>query len=168
MKKKIDLGFVSDERLSLKAKGVLVYLKSKPKTWMGHVYNIVGSSMDGKKAVQNALKELRELGYVQLNTIRENGEFKGKFYSLINDGSYDGVYVDPRWIKKRGEILKRDGFKCSLCNKSNVVLQVHHLTYINGKQVWESPNKDLITLCYDCHSKKHSKRLKPPPKDILK
>jgi len=61
----------------------------------------------------------------------------------------------PLWLKKRLVILERDGYKCRLCGSSSN-LQVHHIKYSNGKNAWEYPNLDLITLCKECHSKVHS------------
>ena len=36
------------------------------------------------------------------------------------------------------------------------ILQVHHLKYIEGLNIWESPDSDLITLCKKCHTETHS------------
>ena len=35
------------------------------------------------------------------------------------------------------------------------ILQVHHLRYIKGLNVWDYDDKDLITLCRDCHTQIH-------------
>lgn len=63
-------------------------------------------------------------------------------------------YIDklknPKWQKKRLEILNRDEFKCCYCNDTETELQIHHLKYT--KEPWDAPNENLITLCKDCHS----------------
>ena len=42
-------------------------------------------------------------------------------------------YIDklknPKWQKKRLEILNRDEFKCCYCNDTETELQIHHLKY---------------------------------------
>ena len=67
---------------------------------------------------------------------------------------------DPRWQKKRLEILKRDNYKCTspVCGGGSSVLQVHHMKYTKGDP-WDTPDEFLITLCSDCHSKKQDKPL---------
>lgn len=58
---------------------------------------------------------------------------------------------DPRWQRKRLEILQRDDFTCKDCNSKEKQLHVHHTKYINGILAWEYDSKYLITLCMDCH-----------------
>jgi hypothetical protein len=80
-------------------------------------------------------------------------------------------YNDPRWIKKRNLIYKRDGYSCVNCKKrkaDGAKLAVHHLLYIRNREVWEVPDWYLVTLCGSCHKKEHGKRLSPPPKHFKK
>lgn len=62
-------------------------------------------------------------------------------------------YIDklknPKWQKKRLEILQRDEFTCCYCNDTETELQIHHLKY--NKEPWDAKNEHLITLCKDCH-----------------
>lgn len=60
-------------------------------------------------------------------------------------------YKDPRWQKRRLQILERDDFCCRKCDDPVTTLHVHHIRYLKGKPPWESPDKDLTTLCQDCH-----------------
>jgi hypothetical protein len=64
---------------------------------------------------------------------------------------YSEKLKDPRWQKKRLEILQRDNFKCKLCGDEKTSLQVHHKEYINGNDPWNYPDISLITLCEHCH-----------------
>jgi len=61
-------------------------------------------------------------------------------------------YRDPRWQKKRLEILERDEWKCRDCNKSDSQLQVHHGFYERGKDPWDYPKWSLRTVCENCHN----------------
>ena len=63
-------------------------------------------------------------------------------------------YMDDRWKVLRIRILDRDGWKCSAC-KAISNLHVHHTKYVSGGKIWDSPEKDLITLCKDCHKIVH-------------
>lgn len=65
--------------------------------------------------------------------------------------TYAEKLLDPRWQKKRLKILERDNWTCRKCGDVNSSLHVHHLKYKYGKSPWEYPQKDLITLCKDCH-----------------
>ncbi|WHX49119.1 helix-turn-helix domain-containing protein [Paenibacillus woosongensis] len=67
----IDPFFLSDERLSWKAKGLLGYLLSKPYNWRLYVSDLVKRSKDGKDAVYSALKELEAAGYIERRQMRD-------------------------------------------------------------------------------------------------
>jgi hypothetical protein len=57
---------------------------------------------------------------------------------------------DPRWQKKRLEILQRDHYCCQICGRINH-LEIHHLKYTKSNP-WEEPEENLITLCHDDHA----------------
>lgn len=63
-------------------------------------------------------------------------------------------YKDVRWMKLRNEVLIRDQYKCQAC-KGVIEIQVHHVRYVKHGKIWDSPMKDLVTLCKDCHGKIH-------------
>lgn len=65
--------------------------------------------------------------------------------------SYAEKLKDPRWQKKRLEIMERDEFTCLSCGDKDKELHVHHLSYRRGADVWDYNNDELITLCKDCH-----------------
>ena len=61
---------------------------------------------------------------------------------------------DPRWQKKRLQIMERDGFKCRDCSDDKSSLQVHHCAY--REEPWDAPNDALMTLCANCHENRQS------------
>ena len=63
--------------------------------------------------------------------------------------TYSDKLKDPRWQKKRLQILERDEWACVKCSDMKSTLHIHHSKY-NGNP-WESDNKDLFTLCEECH-----------------
>ena len=74
-----------DERLSFKARGILVLLLSRPADWRIYLGEISErSSKDGKKAVQSGFKELVEMGYLALTAFinPKSGQFEGKGYAI--------------------------------------------------------------------------------------
>ncbi len=71
---------------------------------------------------------------------------------------YSDKLQDPRWQKKRLEILNRDEWTCVWCCDSETTLHVHHLIYSPGVEPWDIPNKYLITICDNCHQVEHEER----------
>jgi len=67
--------------------------------------------------------------------------------------AYSELLKDPRWQRRKAEILQRDNFTCQLCTDTETELHVHHKKYYAGKKPWEYDNNDLITLCVNCHKK---------------
>ena len=67
--------------------------------------------------------------------------------------AYQAKLKDPRWQKKRLEILNRDDWACSLCHSKVDTLTVHHKDYILNTEPWDYPDDYLLTLCEDCHEK---------------
>ena len=66
--------------------------------------------------------------------------------------TYSEKLRDPRWQKKRLQILKRDSFTCVCCCDSTNTLHVHHKCYVKGRNPWEYPDSNLETLCVTCHA----------------
>lgn len=58
---------------------------------------------------------------------------------------------DPRWQRKRLEVLQRDEFSCLACGDSESTLHVHHRLYLKRLEPWDYPNHLLQTLCEECH-----------------
>lgn len=63
--------------------------------------------------------------------------------------TYSEKLKDPRWQRKRLEIMQRDDFTCKCCDSTDKPLCVHHWRY--SGEPWEIGNRDLDTLCEDCH-----------------
>lgn len=64
---------------------------------------------------------------------------------------YRKLLLDPRWQKKRLEILQRDNWTCRSCKTTEKTLHVHHKYYIRGHKPWEYSNECFAVLCEDCH-----------------
>lgn len=78
--------------------------------------------------------------------------------------TYQQKLADPRWQRKRLEIMNRDNWTCQRCGDATTQLEVHHTDYWEGKKPWEYPDDMLTTVCRNCHQKeqerpKHEKYL---------
>jgi len=84
--KTIFLGPIEDPNLSLKAKGLLTYLRTRPPDWEIRHQDLINRCKDGKAAVQTALKELEKAGYLYREQSREqNGRFTRVVYHVYED-----------------------------------------------------------------------------------
>jgi hypothetical protein len=66
--------------------------------------------------------------------------------------TYSEKLRDPRWQKKRLEVMSGSKFECESCGAKDKTLNVHHKVYRRGKQPWEYETEALSCLCEDCHS----------------
>jgi hypothetical protein len=67
--------------------------------------------------------------------------------------TYAEKLLDPRWQKKRLEVMERAGFECESCGAGDKTLTVHHSYYEWGLEPWEYPNESLHCFCQPCHHK---------------
>lgn len=70
--------------------------------------------------------------------------------------TYAEKLKDPRWQKKRLEIMQRDNFTCRYCGSKDKSLVVHHVLYEHNMEPWEYDGHKLMTLCEECHSIFHN------------
>ena len=65
--------------------------------------------------------------------------------------TYAEKLKDPRWQRKRLEILQRDNWTCKNCGATDTTLHVHHLSYTAHAEPWEAADENLVTVCAECH-----------------
>jgi len=65
--------------------------------------------------------------------------------------TYGEKLKDPRWQKKRLEVMQRDNFKCQICDDITSTLQIHHKSYDFNVEPWDYDLDNLTTLCIPCH-----------------
>ena len=85
---------IDDPTISFRAKGIYAYLRSKPDDWEFRVSNIVGAGKEGRDAIQTALKELENAGYIE------------RVPNQIEGGKYNGwiwyIYETPKNRESNG------------------------------------------------------------------
>lgn len=72
--------------------------------------------------------------------------------------SYSDKLKDPRWQKKRLEVLERAGWACEGCKAKNNTLHVHHGYYGKDMDPWDYDTYTLWCLCEKCHEVAESNR----------
>ena len=70
---------LKDKRLSLKAIGLLSVVLSLPDDWHYTINGLVGIVKDGERAVNGALSELKENGYLRIEKLYPNKGVRSKF-----------------------------------------------------------------------------------------
>ena len=73
---KIDNRYLEDKNISLKAKGLLTLMLSLPDNWKFNVNGLCLLCKESKNAVNNAIKELKDNKYLEVEkTYDESGRF---------------------------------------------------------------------------------------------
>jgi hypothetical protein len=78
--------------------------------------------------------------------------------AVLSKKSYGELLKDPRWQRRRLEILNRANFACESCDAADRTLHVHHRIYRKGAMPWEYEDYELIALCESCHAVEHELR----------
>jgi hypothetical protein len=77
------------------------------------------------------------------------------FGEFMYKKTYSELLRDPRWQKKRLEVLQFKDWTCESCYAVDVTFHVHHKHYVQGRNPWEYDADQLAVLCEDCHSARH-------------
>lgn len=65
--------------------------------------------------------------------------------------TYSEKLKDPRWQRRRLEVLEAAGWCCSQCQSADKTLHVHHNFYRSRTEPWNYPDHALRVLCEECH-----------------
>ena len=70
----LNKGFLEDKSISLKAKGIMAYLLSKPDNWQVYISDIANHCSCGEKAIRSGINELKLRGYIKRYPVRIDGK----------------------------------------------------------------------------------------------
>lgn len=65
--------------------------------------------------------------------------------------TYSEKLLDPRWQKRRLELLEAAGWTCRECGTKTQTLHVHHGHYKRAADPWNYPDDVMHILCEECH-----------------
>ncbi|PNZ27692.1 replication protein [Staphylococcus rostri] len=83
--------FITDDSLSWKAKGMLLYLLSRPDDWQVYEIELQKHASDGRDSVRSGMKELQDAGYIHRRRIRDKkGQYKEYEYQVYEQPTYVG------------------------------------------------------------------------------
>ena len=156
----IDNKFVNDDSLSLKAKGLFLYLWSKPENWVVRVNDIMLRNSVGQRVVYSAMNELENANYLYRKRLYADGKITGMDYWLSETGdvgnrNLDEQNVDEEKVREdnvkhsnNGEIQSKD----LLINKDSTLL----INILEKKSL----DFDIFWSAYDKKIDKHKCKLK--------
>jgi hypothetical protein len=109
-----------DSNLSWKAKGVFMYLASRPEDWNFYVKEIIKNAADGKQSTQTALKELLKFGYLKRENItNSDGTIAGKLWTVQIPSEAVEVLLRPTGKPSNGETVQRESTSHTNTNSTN-------------------------------------------------
>lgn len=98
---------VDDDRLSWEARGLLVYLLSKPDKWTVQVRDLINRTKNaigksaGKDKVYSIINELRAAGYIYREFKREGGTFIGVDYEVSETADLEAAAEYLRSVESK-------------------------------------------------------------------
>ena len=80
----IHKGFIHDNNLSWKAKGLLLYFLSRPDDWQIYETELIKHTSDGLSSLKSGIKELEKTGYIERKRKRDDkGRLKEYEYEVF-------------------------------------------------------------------------------------
>lgn len=143
--------FVFDNKLSAKAKGILLYFLSRPDNWQIYTSEVVKHMNDGQKSINSGIQELIKSKYVhRIQKRTDNGIFNGYEYLVYekptempfseNGLSANGFSENGKTENRKGRTTNNNSINNDLTNIDS--------TYIDGNILSGNPTtypyKDVI------------------------
>ena len=151
----IDNGYLNDEDLSFKAKGILTYLLSLPDDWVVHIEQIVTKSKDGISSFRTGLSELVDKGYLKRYPIKEDGviirweaEINESLEIDSNSLLGENLEVEDQDIEKDDKndklILSKEEKKSTYYKKNDIIIDKNQGLGDSLLENQEVENKSLL------------------------
>lgn len=129
---------IDDKRLSLKSKGLLAYLISKPDSWYINYHDLVSSSLNGIKSIRSAVQELLITGYIVRTPIRkDNGRFTYYDYTVYEKPqkpNYNKNKLAP-YSRKRHAVKRHADNHTLLNNEKKLYNDQNNITFTEKSNV---------------------------------
>ncbi len=124
---------VEDDRLSWKAKGIFLYLASKPNDWQFYMNEIKKNATDGKTSLQTGIKELEKYGYLnRTKATDKDNKFVGWNWELLIPRQSE--------IPTGGNPDNRETPSYTNTNYTNKEYTNKHIDYVQFVDLWNDVN----------------------------
>lgn len=139
--------FIHDNNITFKAKGILLYLLSRPDDWQIYESEILKHTNDGKDSLKSGIRELEKIGYVERIRKRDDkGHLNGYEYLVYehpvqNGKSYVGKSNNGKSNVGKSNVGKTDNGKSvpTNNNRTNNDLTNNNITNNDGSSEQQSP-----------------------------
>lgn len=150
---------IRDQRLSWKARGLLIYLLSMPDNWRTNTTQLRGAGIDGRDAIRAGLTELEEAGYLHRRRIHRNdGTFT--WATIVFDTAHNPVdNAGDYWSPETGYPATVNPSSKEVLREQVLSEQVSKTSYIgdrkvcgrcNGSGLYASRSTGKILKCPVC------------------
>ena len=136
---------LNNNKISLKAKGLFVYIQSKPDAWSFSAERIMLFQRDGIDSVKSAIHELEEHGYLTREKIYNDGKWEQRYYlsipPIVENPLVENPLVENPLVENPPTlVIKNIAIKNIV--KKNIVDE-------RFEKFWELYNKDIAKdKCY--------------------
>lgn len=135
---------IRDDRLSWKARGLLVWLLSQPAGWQASSTHLAKMAPDGRDAVRTGLAELEDAGYLRRKRYQDPlGRWRTDTY--VHDHPVDNPGDSLGTTRRTEDGYSGVGHAGALSNTEDLILSEEA---IRRSTVLE---ESTPTLCADCH-----------------
>lgn len=114
----VDNEFIKDINISFKAKGILLYMLSRPDNWTFYESEITSNSHDGIKSIKSGIKELTDFGYVERHQLKKDNKFNGYEYIIHEKSPLCRFRTTGNRTTQNGTLVNTDVTK-DLRNQNN-------------------------------------------------
>jgi hypothetical protein len=122
---------VIDPRLSWKAKGLYIYMLSRPDDWKFYELDLVKRSKDGKSSVKSAIQELLSTGWIYRWRILKNGKPHNYHYVIYIEPQHFG-YKEVETVYIEADYTPEPKDYTSEQNKTKVEENMFHVKHLEG------------------------------------
>jgi hypothetical protein len=111
--------------LSFKAKGLLIYMISRPENWIFYETEIAKNSKDGLSSIRSGIKELITQGYIVRHRVRlKDGTLKGSEYWIYDT---PGEHTDKEVKEYKADIADPFFDDCELPTREHTQYDTNRL-----------------------------------------
>lgn len=134
--------FIHNNNLSWKAKGILLYLLSRPDDWQVYETELQKHAADGKDSLKSGIKELEEVGYIKRDRKRDDkGHFREYDYQVFEYPTQSGFsYVGKSNVGKPDTTNNNNTNNNNTNNETGDTSQIFRLVS-NELEMIQSPLK---------------------------
>jgi hypothetical protein len=96
-----DKGFINDSTISFKAKGIMIYLLSKPDHWVLRHSDLKNKATDSDTSIRNGIRELEQAGYIRIQKhIDGRGRVNPEKYWIFEERQTTLIVDDYNYITR--------------------------------------------------------------------